>query len=86
MFRARCPEVNRSAGQQDLDATSQVLGDKPYVLRDECTVIDATVFGTVSSVIGETFDTPLLTHAKDKANLVAYRIRCMERLCPVDDG
>ena len=33
-----------------------------------------------------TFDTPLLTHAKNKANLVAYRNQCMEPWCPVDDG
>ena len=62
-----------------MDAISQVLGDKPYVLGDECTDIDATVFGTVSSALSKTFDTPLLTHAKNKANLVAYRDRCMER-------
>jgi len=65
-----------------LDAISQVLGDKPYVMGDKCTDIDATFFGTVLSVLSETFDMPLLTHAKNKANPVAYRDRCMERWCP----
>lgn len=69
-------------GNQGLDAISQVLDDKPYMMGDECTAVDATVFGTVSSALSETFDTPLLTHGKNKANLVAYRDRCMERWFP----
>ena len=54
-------------------------------MGDKCTDVDATFFGTVSSVLSETFDMPLLTHAKNKANLVAYRNQCMEPWCSVDD-
>ena len=69
-------------GNRGIDAISQVLGDKPYVMGDECSGVDASTFGTVASVLSETFDTAMLDHAKSKPNLVAYRDRCMARWFP----
>ncbi len=69
-------------GNQGIDAISQVLGDKPYVMGEECTAVDASTFGTVANVLSEAFDTAMLEHAKSKANLVAYRDRCMAQWFP----
>lgn len=66
-------------GNRGLDAVSQVLGDKPYLMGDEATAVDASAFATVAGALCETFDSELLTHAKSKSNLVAYRDRCMDR-------
>lgn len=69
-------------GNRGIDAISQVLGDKPFLMGDEPKGVDAMVFATVASALCETFETDMLGHAKSKANLVAYRDRCMERWFP----
>ncbi|MEQ8825511.1 MAG: glutathione S-transferase family protein [Filomicrobium sp.] len=69
-------------GNRGVDAIAGVLGDKPYLLGAEPTAFDASVFSTVAGALCETFDSPMLAHAKSKANLVAYRDRCMQRWFP----
>ena len=69
-------------GTTGLDALSNILGDKSYMFGNEATAADAIAFSTVASAMSETFDTPVKDHAKARANLVAYRDRCMERWFP----
>lgn len=69
-------------GNRGVSAISQVLGDKPYLIGKDPTGVDAIGFATVAQALSETFDTDMLTHARSKANLVAYRDRCMARWFP----
>lgn len=69
-------------GKRGLDAVSQILGDRPYLMGDSPCGADALVFSTVAGVLCETFESDLLTHARSKPNLVAYRDRCMARWFP----
>ncbi len=69
-------------GNRGLEAISQVLGDKPYLLGNEAASVDASAFATVAGALSETFDTRILEHAKSLPNLVAYRDRCMARWFP----
>lgn len=66
-------------GNRGIDAISQVLGDKSYVMGQEATAVDAIAFPIAAGVLCETFDTELYSHARSKPNLVAYRDRCMNR-------
>lgn len=59
-------------GKADLDAMSQILGDKPFFFGDKPSLADATAFGFLISIIGPDFETPLKTHALTQKNLVAY--------------
>ncbi|MDA7947200.1 MAG: glutathione S-transferase family protein [Hyphomicrobiaceae bacterium] len=58
------------------------LGDKPYLMGDKPCGADASVFSTVSSLLCEVFDTPLLDATKKHENLVAYRDRLMAQYFP----
>ncbi len=69
-------------GNRGIDAISQVLGDKSFLMGDTPCGADAIVFSTVAGVLCETFESAMLTHAKSKANLVTYRDRCMEHWFP----
>lgn len=69
-------------GKHGLDAIAQVLGESPYLMGEEATGVDAIGFATVAGVLSDIFDSELLTHARSKANLVAYRDRCMQRWFP----
>lgn len=64
-------------GSRGIDAISQVLGEKAFLLGDQPTGADASVFATVAHALCEIFDTAMLDHARSKANLCAYRDRCM---------
>jgi glutathione S-transferase len=67
---------------RDLDAISGILGDKPFLFGDEPHASDASVFGSVASVLCPLFETPIRTHAESRANLVAYAQRCLELWFP----
>ncbi len=66
-------------GNRGIDALSQCLGDKDYMMGSECSAVDAIAFPTVAGVLSDTFDTDLRTHAEKIENLVAYKARCMKR-------
>lgn len=72
-------------GNRGLDALAQILGDKPYMLGEECSSADAIAFPTVAGVLTDTFDTDLRTHAEGLDSLVAYKQRCMKRWFPEFD-
>lgn len=65
-----------------IDAVSAFLGDKPYLMGDEPCGADASVFSTVSNLLCEVFESPLLDAAQKHDNLVAYRDRLMKRYFP----
>ena len=65
-------------GTKDLDALSEILGDKSFVFGDTPSMADATAFAFVISIIGPDMDSPLKAHAMSLPNLVAYGERMGE--------
>jgi glutathione S-transferase len=66
-------------GRQDLQALSDFLGDRPYMLGKEVTSLDATAFGHLAHITEIPYDTPLKAHGRSFSNLVAYVDRIRKR-------
>ena len=75
------PEIERLAAR-DLDAISDYLGEKPWLMGAEPCGADASVWSAVASALCTHFKTPIRDHAETRANLVAYRDRGMLRWFP----
>ncbi|MGR9108545.1 MAG: glutathione S-transferase family protein [Gammaproteobacteria bacterium] len=59
-------------GKADLDAISVLLGQKPYMMGDNPTSIDATVFAFLTNTINLPIESEVKNHALSKKNLVDY--------------
>lgn len=67
-------------GIADLEALSVVLGDKPYLLGERATSVDATGYGFLGAIIEPAvMSNPLREYAHTRENLVAYCARMKER-------
>jgi glutathione S-transferase len=75
-------EQIESLAKRDLDAISNILGDKPFLFGAEPHAADASVFGSVGSALCPLFETPIRGFAESHANLVAYAKRCTARWFP----
>ena len=58
--------------QQDLDALSQQLGNRPYLMGDHVTSVDASLYGALHNIIDSDLETPLKQEAMRHRNLVDY--------------
>ncbi|HWA29734.1 MAG TPA: glutathione S-transferase family protein [Rhizomicrobium sp.] len=67
---------------RSLAALSIILGDKPYVMGEDVTGVDATAAGMIASVLTPFFTGELRRRAEQYANLVAYRDRMFARFYP----
>jgi len=69
-------------GTRSIDALAVLLGDRPWLMGDAPSGVDATAFGMLACVITPFFDTPLRRAAEAHANLTAYVARLMRRYYP----
>lgn len=69
-------------GTRSIDALSQLLGDKAFLMGGAPSGVDATAFGVLASVSTPFFDTPLRRAIEAQPNLVAYVARMMQRYYP----
>lgn len=69
-------------GEHSIDALAQLLGDKPFLMGDAPSGVDATAFGMLACVITPFFDTPLRRAAETHPNLITYVARMMQRYYP----
>lgn len=76
------PERIAELGERSIDALAQLLGDKPYLMGESPSGVDATAFGVLASVFAPLFDTPLRRAVEVRPNLVAYVARMMQRYYP----
>lgn len=76
------PEGIAELGRRSIDALARLLGDKPQLMGEAPSGVDATAFGVLASVMTPFFDTPLRRAAKAHANLVGYVARMMRRHYP----
>ena len=65
--------------QEDLDALSDFLGTKPFLLGEEPTSCDATIYSTIRHITDVPWDWAGRDYARSKANLVAYADRMRAR-------
>lgn len=69
--------------RRDIDALATLLGDKPYLMGDQPSSVDAMGFAGVTSMLCPHFDTPLKQHVvQSHPNLVAYEARMRQRYFP----
>jgi glutathione S-transferase len=66
-------------GKADLAALAVLLGDKPFLLGEQPTSFDATVYGFVASILVFPVDSPLRRFAQEQQNLVRYVERFQQR-------
>lgn len=69
-------------GDRSLLALSALLGDKPYLMGERPSSVDATMFGMLAGILTPFFDSPLRRRAESYPNLVAYTARLMRQYYP----
>jgi glutathione S-transferase len=75
-------DVIIAQGKADLDALSELLGDRPYFLGDQPSSLDACVFGFLGVSVYVAGDNPLYRHSASLENLLRYCERMRERYFP----
>lgn len=81
LLRHSAEEIEQ-LGTRSLVALSLFLGDKPYLMADRPTGVDAVCFAALAALITPFFDSPLARRAEDLPNLGAYVDRMMARFYP----
>ena len=76
------PHEIEQLGARSLEALSLFLGDKPYMMADRPTGVDAACFAMLAALITPHFDSPLARRAEALPNLGAYVDRMMARFYP----
>jgi glutathione S-transferase len=69
-------------GARSLEALSLFLGDKPYMMTDRPTGVDAVCFSMLAGLITPFFDSALARRAEEHPSLCAYVDRMMARFYP----
>ena len=76
------PEEIEDLGARSVEALSIVLADKPYLMAERPTGVDAIAFAALAALMTPFFDSPLARRAEAYANLGAYVDRMMRRFYP----
>jgi glutathione S-transferase len=76
------PKEILELGVRSIEALALLLGDKPYMMADRPTGVDAICFAMLASLVTPFFDSPLCRKAETHANLCAYVDRMMARFYP----
>jgi glutathione S-transferase len=76
------PDEIAELGDRSLMALSALLGDKPYLMGERPSSVDATMFGMLAGILTPFFDSPLRRRAESYPNLVAYTARLMRQYYP----
>ncbi len=76
------PEEIAQLGGRSIEALAQFLGDKPYLLADRPTAVDAIAFAALAALVTPFFESPLRSRAERHPNLCAYVDRMMARFYP----
>jgi glutathione S-transferase len=66
-------------GKSDLTSLSDFLGDKPFFMGEQPTILDATAFGFPVNVLWCPVESPLKEHAKQLENLPQFSDRMKRR-------
>ena len=66
-------------GMLDIDAISDFLGEKTYLLGEEPSTLDASAFGILINTLGCPIESPLKDHGLSKNNLINFVSRIKSR-------
>lgn len=69
-------------GMRSLAALGALLGDKPFLMGERPTSVDAIAFGVLAGLLTPYFDAPLRQRAMTFGNLTAYVDRMMAGIYP----
>jgi glutathione S-transferase len=69
-------------GARSIDAVATLLGDRPYLMGDRLSAVDAIAFSMLAGILTPFFDTPLRDAVAGRPNLVAYVDKMMRRYYP----
>lgn len=64
------------------EAVAQFLADKPFMLGERPSALDATAFGFLHTLLATPFKSPMRDCVTSQANLVAYHQRMLARYWP----
>ena len=67
---------------KDIESLANILGEKPYLMGDQPTGIDAAGYAFAAGSLCPLFETPVRAAAEAHANLVAYSKRMREQYYP----
>ncbi|MBV8791656.1 MAG: glutathione S-transferase family protein [Pseudolabrys sp.] len=81
MARHTPPEI-AELGERSLMALSALLGDRPYLMGEKVSGVDAAAFAMLAMVLSPFFDSKLRAKAETFPNLVDYTTRMMTRFFP----
>ena len=73
------PEEIVQIGREDLTAIADFLADKPYLMGEKPTTVDASVYGLLANVVSVPLSSPFKDHADKYPNLAAYCQRIQEQ-------
>ena len=73
------PEEIYRFGLQDLSAIETQLADKPFMLGETPSTLDATAYGFLANLVDTDFDNPLNHKARNTPSFVAYCARMKQR-------
>ena len=76
------PKEILELGSRSIEALAELLGDKPYMMAERPTGVDAICFSMLAGLVTPFFDSPLCRRAETHANLCAYVDRMMARFYP----
>jgi len=72
-------EEIRAIGQKDIGAVADFLADKPFLMGESATEIDAVAYGLLPNIMYVPIASPLKDEALKRANLVSYIERVKQR-------
>jgi glutathione S-transferase len=73
------PEEILEMGKADLSSVAALLGDKPFLLGEQPSSFDATVYAFLASILVFPVDSPLRRFAQEQQTLVRYVERFQQR-------
>ena len=76
------PEEIYDFGKRDVKAVADYLGDKPFMMGDTPTLIDAAVYAVIANILAVPMESPLQSYTAKSPNLAAHSKRMQERYFP----
>jgi glutathione S-transferase len=76
------PDEVFALGEEDMDALSNFLADKPYFLGDKPTSLDASAFGVLVNIVECPIESPAKDYARAKTNIRDYCSRMQREFFP----
>jgi glutathione S-transferase len=73
------PEEVLEMGKEDICTVAALLGDKPFLLGEQPSSFDATVYAFLASILSFPVDSPFRSFVREQQNLVRYVERFHQR-------